>query len=113
MTIGTPENIMPTTFPPFTARSMLFVPGDRPERFSKAVASGADAPVIDSVVGLVVGLVVGASGASNGSRPSFRTMPGLRSPAVSSFPPLAGAAAAARAAELSPPPKICARRTYP
>jgi (S)-citramalyl-CoA lyase len=38
---------MHTTFPPFTARSMLFVPGDRPERFSKAVASGADAICID------------------------------------------------------------------
>ena len=29
------------------ARSMLFVPGDRPERFSKAAASGADAIVLD------------------------------------------------------------------
>lgn len=28
-------------------RSMLFVPGDRPERFSKAVASGADAVILD------------------------------------------------------------------
>ena len=28
-------------------RSMLFVPGDRPERFDKAVASGADAIIID------------------------------------------------------------------
>lgn len=28
-------------------RSMLFVPGDRPERFSKAVASGADAVIFD------------------------------------------------------------------
>jgi citrate lyase subunit beta/citryl-CoA lyase len=28
-------------------RSMLFVPGDRPERFAKAVASGADAIIID------------------------------------------------------------------
>src|SRR5689334_17490949 len=38
---------MPTAFPPFTARSMLFVPGDRPERFRKAAASGADAICID------------------------------------------------------------------
>ena len=38
---------MPTPFPPFIARSMLFVPGDRPERFGKAVASGADAICID------------------------------------------------------------------
>lgn len=30
-----------------TARSWLFVPGDRPERFGKAVASGADAIIID------------------------------------------------------------------
>jgi len=28
-------------------RSLLFVPGDRPERFEKAVASGADALIID------------------------------------------------------------------
>ena len=28
-------------------RSMLFVPGDRPERFAKAVASGADAVIFD------------------------------------------------------------------
>ena len=28
-------------------RSMLFVPGDRPERFDKAVASGADAVILD------------------------------------------------------------------
>jgi citrate lyase subunit beta/citryl-CoA lyase len=28
-------------------RSMLFVPGDRPERFDKAVASGADAVIFD------------------------------------------------------------------
>jgi len=30
-----------------TARSYLFVPGDRPERFAKAQASGADAVVLD------------------------------------------------------------------
>lgn len=29
------------------ARSLLFVPGDRPERFAKAADSGADAIVID------------------------------------------------------------------
>lgn len=29
------------------ARSLLFVPGDRPDRFAKAVASGADAIIID------------------------------------------------------------------
>ena len=29
------------------ARSFLFVPGDRPERFDKAVASGADAVILD------------------------------------------------------------------
>ena len=28
-------------------RSMLFVPGDRPERFAKAAASGADAVILD------------------------------------------------------------------
>jgi citrate lyase subunit beta/citryl-CoA lyase len=32
---------------PLTARSLLFVPGDRPERFDKAVATGADIIVID------------------------------------------------------------------
>lgn len=30
-----------------TARSMLFVPGDRPDRFDKAAAAGADAVVLD------------------------------------------------------------------
>src|SRR5665213_2024094 len=30
-----------------TARSLLFVPGDRPDRFEKAVASGADAVICD------------------------------------------------------------------
>lgn len=30
-----------------TARSFLFVPGDRPERFAKAAASGADVVVLD------------------------------------------------------------------
>jgi citrate lyase subunit beta / citryl-CoA lyase len=30
-----------------TARTLLFVPGDRPERFGKAAASGADAVVLD------------------------------------------------------------------
>jgi citrate lyase subunit beta/citryl-CoA lyase len=28
-------------------RSLLFVPGDRPERFAKAAASGADAVILD------------------------------------------------------------------
>ena len=30
-----------------TPRSFLFVPGNRPERFSKALASGADSVIID------------------------------------------------------------------
>ena len=30
-----------------TARTLLFVPGDRPERFAKAAAAGADAVIID------------------------------------------------------------------
>jgi len=38
---------MPPKPPPFVARSLLFVPGDRPERFSKAIASGAHAICID------------------------------------------------------------------
>ena len=29
------------------ARSLLFVPGDRPDRFAKAVAAGADAVILD------------------------------------------------------------------
>jgi len=33
--------------PAGTARSWLYVPGDRPERFAKAAASGADAVIID------------------------------------------------------------------
>ncbi|EHR53593.1 citrate lyase beta subunit [Saccharomonospora marina XMU15] len=32
---------------PRQARTMLFVPGDRPDRFAKAVATGADAVVVD------------------------------------------------------------------
>ena len=28
-------------------RSLLFVPGDRPDRFAKAAASGADALILD------------------------------------------------------------------
>src|SRR5882757_1983504 len=30
-----------------TLRSLLFVPGDRPQRFEKALASGADAVILD------------------------------------------------------------------
>src|SRR4051812_3049338 len=30
-----------------SARSYLFVPADRPERFAKALASGADAVIVD------------------------------------------------------------------
>lgn len=32
---------------PLACRSLLFVPGDRPERFDKACASGADAVILD------------------------------------------------------------------
>jgi citrate lyase subunit beta / citryl-CoA lyase len=32
---------------PIVARSLLFVPGNRPERFAKAIGSGADAVIID------------------------------------------------------------------
>jgi (S)-citramalyl-CoA lyase len=35
------------TPPPFAARSLLFVPGNRPDRFEKAVESGAQAICID------------------------------------------------------------------
>jgi citrate lyase subunit beta/citryl-CoA lyase len=38
---------MKPTSPLAAARSLLFVPGNRPERFEKAAASGADAIVID------------------------------------------------------------------
>ncbi len=38
---------MPTRSFSVPARSYLFVPGDRPERFAKAIASGADAVIID------------------------------------------------------------------
>ncbi len=37
----------PTTTDPVEARSWLFVPGDRPDRFAKAGASGADIVVCD------------------------------------------------------------------
>jgi citrate lyase subunit beta/citryl-CoA lyase len=33
--------------PPALARSLLFVPGDRPDRFDKALAAGADATILD------------------------------------------------------------------
>lgn len=32
---------------PFVARSYLFVPGDRPDRFDKALGAGADAVIVD------------------------------------------------------------------
>ncbi|WP_102225677.1 HpcH/HpaI aldolase/citrate lyase family protein [Acidimangrovimonas sediminis] len=35
------------TDPMQTARSFLFVPGDRPERFDKAIAAGADCTILD------------------------------------------------------------------
>ncbi|UUX95202.1 CoA ester lyase [Aquabacterium sp. J223] len=38
---------MNTDSPVATARTLLFVPGDRPERFDKAARSGADAVVLD------------------------------------------------------------------
>ena len=36
-----------TMLPLAQARSFLFVPGNRPERFAKALASGSDAVIID------------------------------------------------------------------
>jgi citrate lyase subunit beta / citryl-CoA lyase len=36
-----------STAPDATARSYLYVPGDRPERFAKALASGTDAVILD------------------------------------------------------------------
>lgn len=38
---------MTTSHPLARARSLLFVPGHRPERFDKALASGADAVILD------------------------------------------------------------------
>ena len=38
---------MQATVPAAPARSYLFVPGNRPERFAKALASGADALILD------------------------------------------------------------------
>lgn len=40
---------------PGTARSYLYVPGDRPERFAKASASGADAVIVDLEDAVLVG----------------------------------------------------------
>lgn len=40
-------NASATLAAPWIARSFLFVPGDRPERFAKAAASGAHAVIID------------------------------------------------------------------
>jgi len=42
------------------ARTLLFVPGDRPERFDKAVASGADLVVLDLEDAVVPAAKVGA-----------------------------------------------------
>ena len=39
--------MMPPLSPLLLARSFLFVPGHRPERFSKALVSGADAVIVD------------------------------------------------------------------
>lgn len=50
---GINKNLINTDYPidlyrlGIIMRSMLFVPGDRPERFSKAMASGADAVILD------------------------------------------------------------------
>jgi len=38
---------MTAALPPLLPRSYLFVPGNRPERFDKALAAGADAVIID------------------------------------------------------------------
>ncbi len=38
---------VPVGRPPATARTWLFVPGDRPDRFVKAAGSGADLVVVD------------------------------------------------------------------
>lgn len=43
--MNTPAAVAPR--PLGEARSLLFVPGDRPERFAKALASGADAVILD------------------------------------------------------------------
>lgn len=40
-------NVQAPSVSPLRARSLLFVPGDRPERFVKAIACGADAVIID------------------------------------------------------------------
>ena len=40
-----PFGLSPST--PREARSLLFVPGNRPERFEKALRSGADAVILD------------------------------------------------------------------
>lgn len=42
-----PPSVRDDTVSLATARSLLFVPGDRPDRFAKAAASGADAIVLD------------------------------------------------------------------
>ena len=47
-------------------RSLLFVPGDRPERFDKAAASGADAIILD-----LEDAVAPARKALNASTPRF------------------------------------------
>lgn len=47
MTMNLPATPPTTQAAPLIARSLLFVPGDRPERFAKAAASGAHAVIID------------------------------------------------------------------
>ena len=51
-------------------RSLLFVPGDRPERFAKATASGADAVILDLEDSVAPSAKVAARAAVTGSTKS-------------------------------------------
>jgi citrate lyase beta subunit len=50
-----PASIDKGAMKPFACRSLLFVPGNRPDRFSKALASGADSVCIDLEDGVAPG----------------------------------------------------------
>ena len=56
-------------------RSLLFVPGDRPERFAKAVASGADALILDLEDSVVPARKTAARAAVTAYLSEARTLP--------------------------------------
>jgi citrate lyase subunit beta/citryl-CoA lyase len=65
-------------------RSLLFVPGDRPDRMEKALAAGADALILD----LEDSVLPGAKAAARGHVRAFLERPGRRVPLLVRINPL-------------------------